>query len=539
MDQDLEELECLHERTSSSVLNSSEAFGTEENSEVGVGSNELGCNWCSSTSLPYPEKKAWAPKQPQWRASITRRMVSRQYLSDSEAESPPRRQFRIVDVDSIPWGISVGIAVLLNSFLIGWEIDHPSELCHTAETIFSIFFAFELLVRIFEKRENFFWDCEGHQDSHSHHDSTSDWKWNWFDMVVVAFTLMDRWLYVLNVNPAILRLLRVIRLVRLVRLLRSFQALAVIAEGFFKSLESVMWISTIVLTLVFGCATVTTRLIGRAEPYNEKLDRWFGTMGRSMLTLFEMVTLDGWASKATEVMNDHGWGWGLFFCGFIMIASYTCLALITAVITDQTIEAIHEDREYKARRQEEKQRNLQRTVSRLFNALHKDAEGKVSKEVLLEKVTEDIRFAEELSLAGCSVQPNEIEELFEMLDTDRSGSIDVDEFSMGFAKLHGIAKSKDLYAHKRALQNQLDSVSCQLQEIRQLIAASSVSGSAPVGPSRLRRQTSQALTVPGSERGPGELLQEALIAVRALRGNTPLLQQIILEAAAALQDGKS
>lgn len=434
---------------------------------------------------------------------------------------------RLVDVESTVWMIGVGVIVALNSILIGYEVDHPEPWCKDADFVFVILFTIELAFRLNEQREVFFVH-------------PTDWKWNLFDFFVVIICVLDHTVfYFLSVDPAILRVLRILRIMRFLRLLRAFRELAIIAEGFFKSMESVTWIGTIMLVFIYGCAIFTTLLIGHSEPHQPDLQKWFGTLPTSMLTLFEMVTLEGWVEIMSSVMQHRGWGWSIFFCTFVMFTSYTCLALLTAIITDQTMVAIHEDLHHKAKVESERQRNHQEVVVEIFHELDQDNSGSLSQEELRRML--DDRHVETLLVSlGWSVKKDEIDELFHLLDLDGSGTIDLEEFALGFGRLHGHARSRDLYAVRKFMQLKLDSLEHKMEAL--------TSGGALL--SEPRRSASKTKDeVPGARKVQSrgldasmdsaelladEALEQALRAVARLRGDTKRLQRLFSAAAAAM-----
>jgi voltage-gated sodium channel len=83
----------------------------------------------------------------------------------------------------------------------------------------------------------------------------------------------------------------------------------------------------LVLMLVFYVfAVMATNLF--AEPFPD----WFGNIGRSMYTLFQVMTLEGWSMEiARPIMEKFPYAW-LFFVPFIMIATFTMLNLFVAII---------------------------------------------------------------------------------------------------------------------------------------------------------------------------------------------------------------
>ena len=68
---------------------------------------------------------------------------------------------------------------------------------------------------------------------------------------------------------------------------------------------------------------------------------WFGTLGRSFYTLFQIMTLESWSMGISRpVMDTFPWAWA-FFIPFILIATFTMLNLFIAIIVN-TMQTFHE-----------------------------------------------------------------------------------------------------------------------------------------------------------------------------------------------------
>jgi voltage-gated sodium channel len=59
---------------------------------------------------------------------------------------------------------------------------------------------------------------------------------------------------------------------------------------------------------------------------------WFGTLGRSLYSLFQVMTLESWSMGIVRpLMESHPWAWA-FFVPFIIIATFTILNLFIGII---------------------------------------------------------------------------------------------------------------------------------------------------------------------------------------------------------------
>jgi voltage-gated sodium channel len=73
-------------------------------------------------------------------------------------------------------------------------------------------------------------------------------------------------------------------------------------------------------------AVIATNLFAATYP------EWFGDIGRSLYTLFQIMTLESWSMGiARPVMENFPYAWA-FFVPFILIATFTMLNLFVAII---------------------------------------------------------------------------------------------------------------------------------------------------------------------------------------------------------------
>ncbi|HSI79446.1 MAG TPA: ion transporter [Solirubrobacterales bacterium] len=160
--------------------------------------------------------------------------------------------------------------------------------------------------------------------------------WNVFDFLVVGIALVP--------GSGPLRILRSLRVLRVLRLVSQVQRLRDIVESVLRALPGLGW-TTLLLGLVFYvCGVIGAELFGDSFP------EWFGGLGASLFSLFQVMTLESWSSGiARIVMETYGWAW-LYFVTFILIASFMVLNLFIAIIVSAT-QSLHADEE-EAERQE-------------------------------------------------------------------------------------------------------------------------------------------------------------------------------------------
>ncbi len=166
--------------------------------------------------------------------------------------------------------------------------------------------------------------------------------WSVFDFLVVGMSMLPA-----ASHFSVLRALRVLRVLRVVTVAPSMRRVVGALVAAIPGLGS---IATVLLLIFYVFAVIGTHLFGDAFP------QWFGHIGRSLYTLFQVMTLESWSMGISRpVMEAFPYAWA-FFVPFILIATFTMLNLFIAVIVnatqafaeaekEQTIAAIDEARD--------------------------------------------------------------------------------------------------------------------------------------------------------------------------------------------------
>src|SRR6056297_1514734 len=160
--------------------------------------------------------------------------------------------------------------------------------------------------------------------------------WNVFDFLVVGIALVPA------TGP--LEVLRALRIWRVLRLLSQVQRLRNIIESLMRALPGMGWTTALLLLVFYIFAVMGTMMYGEAFP------EYWGNLGRSFFSLFQIMTLESWSSGiARPMLEEFPLSW-MFFVPFILVSSFMVLNLFIAIIVSAT-NAIHEDEEAEERRQ--------------------------------------------------------------------------------------------------------------------------------------------------------------------------------------------
>jgi voltage-gated sodium channel len=144
--------------------------------------------------------------------------------------------------------------------------------------------------------------------------------WRIFDFLVVIIALVPA------TGP--LSVLRALRILRVLRLLTSVPAMRRVVAGLLGAVPGLSSIVLLIGLIFFVFSVISTKLFAASFP------EWFGSLGASSYTLFQIMTLESWSMGIVRpVMEVYPLAW-LLFVPFIIITAFTVLNLFIGVIVD-------------------------------------------------------------------------------------------------------------------------------------------------------------------------------------------------------------
>lgn len=315
---------------------------------------------------------------------------------------------------------------------------------YLCEFLFCLVFFIEMIFRVNAFRFRYFMDLS-----------------NLLDFFLVVISILDTWILVwfdasgLRIL-SVLRVLRMLRLVRFVRLLRLFQELWLIVSGLINSMRTLAWVALLLSMLIYVLGIFLTVTVGQAKDKNgDPLymdvqtpdgDEWpfellFGTVPRSMLTLFQVVTLDSWADEIARPAMSLNPTLAVFFVFFILFANYGILNIVVGVIVEHTLgSAAVTDRATEEEAAEVKKIIL-RDLRKLFEMTDTDKSGTVTKEELQAALMEE-KVREKFEDLGIPME--DINQIFRLMDPTGKGVISLDDFISSCMQLISGHTQKDI-----------------------------------------------------------------------------------------------
>jgi len=212
------------------------------------------------------------------------------------------------------------VLILVNAVTLGletspWVMDRIGSFLLVLDRTILAVFVVEIVLRLGAHGWRFFRD-----------------PWSLFDFVIVGIALV----------PAsdAFSVLRALRILRVLRLISAVPRMRQVVQGLLGAIPGIAAIMALLLLVFYVCAVIATKLFAAAFP------EWFGHIGASMFSLFQIMTLESWSMGIVRpVMEQFPLAW-LFFVPFILVATFTILNLFIAVVVG-AMQAEH-DAEVKA-----------------------------------------------------------------------------------------------------------------------------------------------------------------------------------------------
>jgi voltage-gated sodium channel len=208
-------------------------------------------------------------------------------------------------VESVAFQRAIIGLIVANAFVLGLQtsagIDtRTAEVLQVLDNTMLAIFVVELALRLYAHGWRFFLD-----------------PWSVFDFLVIGIAVVPA-----ASGLSILRSFRVIRALRLVTVVPGMKR---VVRGLLAAIPGMLSIVLLLVLVLYVGAVLATELYGRDVPGH------FGNIGRSLFTLFQVMTGEAWPDIAREVLREHPTAW-IFFVLYILTSTFVVLNLFTAVV---------------------------------------------------------------------------------------------------------------------------------------------------------------------------------------------------------------
>lgn len=234
----------------------------------------------------------------------------------------PTWQRKAYAVANAGWFQALVVAVIVaNALALGLQTYEraPGELQRIVDPLDSVFLGFfvvELLIRLAAYRFRIV-------------DFLRD-PWNVFDTFVILLGLFPVWHW----NPTALRMVRLARIARLARVMPDFR---VLVDGLRRAAMPALSLGALTALLCYMYAVVGYMLFHDTAP------QYFGNLGEGMLTLFTLLTLEGWNQVLYDLRDASPWALP-YVISFILLGTYVVINLVVGIVIN-ALETAYKERD--------------------------------------------------------------------------------------------------------------------------------------------------------------------------------------------------
>jgi voltage-gated sodium channel len=150
--------------------------------------------------------------------------------------------------------------------------------------------------------------------------------WNCFDFAIIIVSLMP---FAAGFSTAA----RLVRLLRITRLITKSTELRAIVSTLFRSIPSILNILIVLSIILFIYAIVGHHLFRNVDPQH------WSSFPISAITLFQIMTLEGWVNVMQPIMSNLGPIYWLYFASFIIIGGFIVINMFISVIIRKSEDA--------------------------------------------------------------------------------------------------------------------------------------------------------------------------------------------------------
>ncbi len=198
------------------------------------------------------------------------------------------------------------VLLILNAITLGLETSKSvmasfGSIIHFLDILILTLFVIEIVARLYAKGLSFFKDA-----------------WNVFDLCIITIALIPA------TGP--FQVLRALRILRILRLASAIPSMRRVVNGLITAIPGMGSITALLSMIFYLFAVIATNLFAESFP------QWFGSIGGSLYSLFQIMTLESWSMGIVRpVMDKYPLAW-LFFVPFILLTSFTVLNLFIGII---------------------------------------------------------------------------------------------------------------------------------------------------------------------------------------------------------------
>eukprot|EP00928_Gymnodinium_smaydae_P029897 TRINITY_DN22387_c0_g3_i1.p1 TRINITY_DN22387_c0_g3~~TRINITY_DN22387_c0_g3_i1.p1 ORF type:complete len:623 (+),score=125.21 TRINITY_DN22387_c0_g3_i1:89-1870(+) len=343
------------------------------------------------------------------------------------------------------------LLLMSNAVFIGIQVENsfagkPPFWVEVIDYVFCVLFIIELAARIWGFGCSHFW-C-----------NKEDRKWNHFDFYIVLLSTVDAVISLVSAgndsplgNVSVLRVIRIVRITRVLRIIRVmkfFKDLRILVSAIASTLKTASFALLLIFFTIYIFGIAITQLVsehikesalqGNPVPLDDDMYVFFGSILWTMFSLF--MTIAGgidWKDASDPLFKVGGIA-VFFYLLYVLLMVFCVMNVLTGMFCESAIDTAASDRENVIQIQLQEKHRFVETLQMMFNEMDEEHQGKLLLDHFKAHLEKEHMQA---LLRSLEIEVRDAITLFELLDADGSGEVDIDEFVTGCITLRGGAKA--------------------------------------------------------------------------------------------------
>ena len=131
--------------------------------------------------------------------------------------------------------------------------------------------------------------------------------------------------------------IRLFRILRVFKLISGIRHMRIILEAIVKSVKRILWTGSLLVLIYYVYGIIGTHLFG------VRFEDWFGSLGKSVYSLFQIMTLESWSMGiARPVIAVYPYAW-IYFVSYILLSSFVVMNVVVGIVLTSISECCNKE----------------------------------------------------------------------------------------------------------------------------------------------------------------------------------------------------
>jgi len=236
-----------------------------------------------------------------------------------------------------------------------------------------------------------------------------------------------------------------------------------LVAGFVDAVSSVMWVTLLCALILYICAIMLTRMLGRPDKDDDLAqvkEQYFGSIATSMLTLFQFMAYPD--MEKFEPLYSQNVPMTLFLVAFVIFGAFTIVSILTGVISESMNEKSRLQQEQRKENKESARGRFIHRIKKVLHAADSRGEGTIDRHAFDQCIEQILSFTPEQYYG---VGRHDLDAMFDLVDYHSTGSVEIEEFLYGLVQLTTDVRPMTIMELRRVLVRGLHGTAQQINAV--------------------------------------------------------------------------